>query len=251
MKLLALDAASDYCSVALWQDGALIDAYARAERGHGDQLLAMIEALLAQSGLALGSLDAIAFGRGPGAFTGLRLAASITQGLGFSTGLPVIPVSNLRALAQRALTECMLGGAGAGARAIACHDARMGEVYWAAFRCADGHAAADTVESVARPEAMIAAAQDWLDATDRALAQPGKAMRASEVAGVGTGFAVYPALAPLAARLAPLLPEARPRAAEIAVLAAHDGLRFAMPPEQAWPVYVRNDVAVAAAAHPS
>ncbi len=233
MKLLALDAATDCCSVALWNQGVLLEQEARSERGHGDQLLSMVEALLAQSGLALGGLDAIAFGRGPGAFTGLRLAASVTQGLAYSASLPVIPVSDLRALAERALS-----GAVAGTRALVCHDARMGEVYWAGFTCVDGHAAADTVEAVACPEVMLANAQAWIDA------------RAGAVAGVGTGFAVFPALAPLAARLAPLLPEARPRAAEIAALAARDGLGAALPSELAWPVYVRNEVAVATADRP-
>lgn len=228
LKLLALDTATEWCSVALWDEGALLERELRAERGHGDQLLAMVDELLAQSGTALTSLDAIAFGRGPGAFTGLRLAASVTQGLAYSAGLPVIPVSDLRALAQ----QC-LAGAADGARALACHDARMGEVYWAAFTAAAGHASAATVEAVDHPEAVLAAAQSWL----------GNA----SAAGAGSGFAVYPALAPLAARLDPLLNEARPRAREIAQLAAHEGMRMALPPEQALPVYVRNNVAVASA----
>jgi tRNA threonylcarbamoyladenosine biosynthesis protein TsaB len=239
MKVLALDAATDWCSVAVWNEGALMEQEARAERGHGDQLLAMIDVLLAQSGLALGELDAIAFGRGPGAFTGLRLAASLTQGLAYSAHLPVIPVSDLRALAERALS-----GTPAGARALVCHDARMGEVYWAGFTSIDGHAAASTIEAVDRPEAMLADAQTWLDA------QPPVRGTSSTVAGIGSGFAIFPALATLAKRLAPVLPEARPRAAEIARLAAHDGLRAALPPELAWPVYVRNDVAVAMADRP-
>jgi tRNA threonylcarbamoyladenosine biosynthesis protein TsaB len=240
MKLLALDAASDCCSVALWNEGKLLEQESRAERGHGDQLLAMVDALLAQSGLALKGLDAVAFGRGPGAFTGLRLAASVTQGLAYSAGLPVIPVSDLRALAERALS-----GSAAGARALVCHDARMGEVYWAGYTCVDGHAVADTAEAVARPEAMLAAAQAWLDARPPETVRAGT--KAAVAAGVGTGFAIFPELAALAARLKPLLSEARPRAAEIAALAAHDGMRAALPPEQAWPVYVRNDVAVATA----
>jgi tRNA threonylcarbamoyladenosine biosynthesis protein TsaB len=234
VKLLALDAASDCCSVALWHDGTVFTREARAERGHGDQLLAMIDALLGQSGIALGALDAIAFGRGPGAFTGVRLAASLTQGLAYSNSLPVIPVSDLRALAER-----VLQGTPPGTRAVACHDARMGEVYWAAFHSVAGHAAAATVEAVAKPEAMLAAAQDWLR-TSHAPTAAGIAA----AAGVGTGFAVYPQLATLAAQLVPLLQDARPRAAEIATLAAHDGLRAAVAPEQAQPVYVRNDVAI-------
>lgn len=247
MKLLALDAATDWCSVALWNEGALLEQESRAERGHGDQLLAMIDGLLGQSGLALGGLDAIAFGCGPGAFTGLRLAASVTQGLAYSAGLPVIPISDLRALAERTLC-----GAAAGARALVCHDARMGEVYWSGYTAIDGHAAAATAECVDRPEAMLASAQAWLDVLPPATAATGTSTtagtRANTVAGVGSGFCVYPALAALAARLTPVLAEARPRAAEIAKLAAHDGLRAALPADRAWPVYVRNTVAVATAA---
>ena len=228
MKLLALDTATEWCSAALWLDGILLEREMRTERGHGDQVLAMVDELLTQSGTRLAELDAIAFGRGPGAFTGLRLAASVTQGLAFAAGLPVIPVSDLRALAQ----QC-LAGAADGARALACHDARMGEVYWAGFTATDGHASAATAETVAHPQVMLAAAQSWL----------GNA----PAAGAGSGFAVYPALAPLAARLEPLRADARPRAREIAQLAVHDGMRVALPPEQACPVYVRNDVAVASA----
>ena len=103
MRILALDAATESCSAALWLDGALQVREARAERGHGAHVLQLIDALLADAGVALGTLDALAFGRGPGAFTGVRLAASITQGLAYSSGLPVLPVSDLRAVAQRTL----------------------------------------------------------------------------------------------------------------------------------------------------
>ncbi|MDE2219287.1 MAG: tRNA (adenosine(37)-N6)-threonylcarbamoyltransferase complex dimerization subunit type 1 TsaB, partial [Gammaproteobacteria bacterium] len=199
---------------------------AHAERGHGGQLLSMVGEMLAEAGIGLGALDAIAFGRGPGSFTGLRLGASVTQGLAFAAALPVIAVSDLRALAQ----QC-LAGAADGARALACHDARMGEVYWAGFTAVRGHASAATAESVHRPADMLAAASRWLGD--------------ARAAGVGTGFAAYAALATWATRLEPLLGEARPRASEIARLAAHDGLGAALPAEQAWPVYVRDNVAVA------
>lgn len=243
MKILALDAATEWCSAALCDGSELFEQEFMAERGHGEQLLTMVDALLAQAGLVLGGLDAVAFGRGPGAFTGLRLAASLTQGLAYSAGLPVIPVSDLRALAQQ-----VLGGAADGALALACQDARMGEVYWAGFKAVDRHAAAipATEECVARPEDMLVAAQAWLDA---ASADPATFTAAVvPVAGVGNGFAIHAALAPLAVRLAPVLAEARPRAREIALLAAHDGIGSAVPPERAWPVYVRNNVAVPSAA---
>ena len=226
MKLLALDTATDWCSVALLDGDALLERAAHAPRGHGDQLLSMVGELLAEAGCGLGALDAIAFGRGPGAFTGLRLAASVTQGLAFSAGLPVIAVSDLRALAE----QC-LAGAADGALALACHDARMGEVYWAGFTAAGGHASAATAESVERPADAIAAADRWLGS--------------APAAGAGTGFAAYAELAAWAARFAPLKSDARPSAREIARLAAHDGLGAGVPAEQAWPVYVRDKVAVA------
>ena len=225
MKLLALDSATDYCSVALWQDGAISTREAHAERGHGVQLLTMIDALLGDAGIALTGLAAIAFGRGPGAFTGLRLAASVTQGLAFAAGLPVIPVSDLRALAQQLLVPPHES-----ARVLVCHDARMGEVYWAGFKSIDGYACADTPERVAAPGDLIDAASAWIG---------GQA-----ACGGGSGFAVYPSLSALTARLAPVRADLQPRAREIALLAAHDGLEAAVPPERALPVYVRDNVAV-------
>jgi tRNA threonylcarbamoyladenosine biosynthesis protein TsaB len=226
MKLLALDTSTDWCSVALWHDGAIAARERRAERGHGAQVLSLIDELLAEAGTRLSGLSAIAFGRGPGAFTGLRLAASVTQGLAFAAGLSVIPVSNLRALAQQ-----RLGVAAATARVLACHDARMGEVYWAGFGSVSGHAAAETPEYVMSPEDMTDAAVAWI----------GSGM----ACGAGSGFAVYPALSGLGTQLASVRADLRSRAQEIAVLAAHDGLERALPPELALPVYVRNNVAVA------
>jgi tRNA threonylcarbamoyladenosine biosynthesis protein TsaB len=223
MKILALDLAADNCSVALWQYGELIGREAPAVRGHGAQLLAMVDEVLGAAGLGLPALDAIAFGRGPGAFTGLRLAASVTQGLAFAAGLPVIPVSDLRALAQQLMSAPFAAG-----RVLVCHDARMGEVYWAGFSKADGHARADTPEAVARPEAVIAPARSWLGS--------------AAAAGAGSGFGVYPELAQFGAQLAPLAAQLRARAQEIAVLAAYDGVAAAVAPELAVPVYLRNDV---------
>jgi len=223
MKILALDLAADNCSVALWQHGEFIGRDAPAVRGHGAQLLSMVDAVLGDAGIGLPALDAIAFGRGPGAFTGLRLAASVTQGLAFAAGLPVIPVSDLRALAQQLMAAPIAAG-----RVLVCHDARMGEVYWAGFSNVDGHARADTAEAVARPEEVIAPARSWLGS--------------AAAAGAGSGFAVYAALTEFGAQLAPLAAELRPRAHEIALLAAFDGAVAAVAPELAVPVYLRNDV---------
>jgi tRNA threonylcarbamoyladenosine biosynthesis protein TsaB len=228
MKLLALDTATDWCSVALWRDGDITDRESRAERGHGGQVLSMIDALLTEAGIALTALDALAFGRGPGAFTGLRLAASVTQGLAFAVGVPVIPVSDLRALAQQ-----MLAPPHPQTRVLVCHDARMGEVYWAGFRSVEGCARADTPELVATPERMIESASAWI--------------KTGTTCGAGSGFAAYPALSVLESGLAMVRADVHPRAREIAWLAARDGLQAAVPAEQALPVYVRDNVAMAPA----
>lgn len=236
MKILAIDTATSWCSVALWLDGAIHERAASAERGHGEQALAMVEALLVEAGCPLRSLDAIAFGRGPGAFTGLRLAASLTQGLAFSSGLPVLPVSNLRAVAQQAVAQqatALAPGEGA-MRVLACQDARMGEAYWAGFELRDGLAVAGTPEMVQAPGPLLAGARAWL-----AAGAPG-----ARVVAAGSGLAAFPALGEaLAGQGALLLPHLPPPAAAIARLAAASGLGAALPPGEAQPVYVRDDVA--------
>ena len=228
VRLLALDTASEWCSVALWQEGEISSRESRAERGHGNQVLSFIDDLLVGAGLRLGSLDALAFGRGPGAFTGLRLAASVTQGLAFAAGLPVIPVSDLRALAQQALIDAIGSN-----RVLVCHDARMGEVYWAGFESRDGYASPETAEQVAVPQNMLKSAREWIG--ERA------------ALGAGSGFAAFPALKALNLPVLPAHAGIHPRAREIALLAVHDGLERAVPPEQAVPAYVRDNVAVAPA----
>src|SRR6202034_2636866 len=109
-------------------DGALSAREAIRERGHGDLILPMIDELLAEADLTLRQLDAIAFGRGPGGFTGVRLAAGIGPGLGVCGGPPPLPISDLRALAAQALLR-----PDAPPHALICQDARMGEVYWGCF----------------------------------------------------------------------------------------------------------------------
>ena len=117
MKLLALETSTDACSVALRLDGETFELHESGVK-HSSRLLPMIEQLLAEAGLALAQLDALAFGRGPGSFTGLRIGAGVTQGLAYARELPVVPVSSLAALAQ---------GSDA-ARVLTAQDARMQEV---------------------------------------------------------------------------------------------------------------------------
>src|SRR5687768_4305467 len=129
MKILAFDTATEACSVALGIGDRAVERYAELERGHAGELLPMIDAVLAEGGVTLASLDAIAFGRGPGGFTGVRLAASVAQGLAFGAGIGVVPISDLAAVAHRALAERPEA-----MRALVVNDARMREVYWCTFR---------------------------------------------------------------------------------------------------------------------
>ena len=128
MKILALDTATEACSVSLDVDGRSIDRYVEIERGHAEQLLPMVDSVLAEGGISLSALDAIAFGRGPGGFTGVRLAASVAQGLAFGAQVGVVPVFNLAAVAQRVIEiNPNLR------RVLVANDARMKEVYSAWF----------------------------------------------------------------------------------------------------------------------
>ena len=148
MKFLALDTADQRCSVALLVDGRLLERETAAERVHAEVLLPMVEELLAEAGLKLNGLDGLAFGRGPGAFTGLRVAATVAQGLAYGAAIPVVPVSNLSALAVSAHRR---HGAG---RILAALDARMHEVYWAAFEIRGEEAKILAAESLSPPEAL-------------------------------------------------------------------------------------------------
>ena len=127
-RLLAFDTATDACAVALHLDGDTLERRDPGPRTHLENLLPMVRELLAEAGCRLAELDAIAFGRGPGSFTGLRIAAATAQGLAFGAGLPALAVSTLEALALGALRR--LGGDGV----AAALDARQGEVYWALYR---------------------------------------------------------------------------------------------------------------------
>jgi tRNA threonylcarbamoyladenosine biosynthesis protein TsaB len=228
MRILALDTATENCSVAL-QIGEQVSSTAQTTpRDHANLVLGMVDRLLSAAGVRLQDLDAIAFGRGPGSFTGVRLAAAVTQGLAYAAGRPVLPVSNLRALAHRALAENPTA-----ALVLACADARMGEVYCAGYqRDAKGR-----LVDARMPEAVLA--------PEVLMADPAGAWRkADHVVAAGSGFAAYPALAHWTAqRDWPLAGTWLPQARDILALAAADWrLGLAVDPALALPVYLRDKV---------
>lgn len=217
MKLLALDTATDACSSALWVDGAVLERYQLAPRRHAALILPMIEELLAEAQLSLAQLDAISFGRGPGAFTGVRIAVGIAQGLAFAADLPVAPISTLAALAL------------AGSRETGCHriapalDARMNEVYWATYQVSGETVHLVDEERVCPPERASAGAGDWF--------------------GVGSGWGLYAAVFSQRMVVNGWLAERWPRAGDIARLAADPNRRREwVVAEQALPVYLRDRV---------
>jgi len=224
MKILALDSATEVCSVALLVEAGVLVRELPPGPGHSAHLLAMVQAVLAEAAIPLSRLDCIAFGRGPGGFTGVRLAASVTQGLAYGAGLPVVPVSDLLAVAQQALDR-----APAAASVLVCNDARMQEVYWAcATRGPHGLALAAGPEQVGPPDTVKLPTE-----------LPGP------VLGAGRGFAVWPSIPERLGRdLSGIDAELLPRAREIVRLAVPEWLAGqAVAAEQALPVYLRNDVA--------
>jgi tRNA threonylcarbamoyladenosine biosynthesis protein TsaB len=222
MKILALDSATEALSVSLAIGDRQIDRYIQLERGHAEQLLPMVESVLAEGGVGLTALDAIAFGRGPGGFTGVRLAASVAQGLAFGAGVGVVPVSDLSAVAQRALQDDPLL-----TRVLVVNDARMREVYWARFGVRAHLISLETEERVDNPAALAFTALDdrW--------------------AAVGRGLRAWPELAErCAAAGAVVRTDLLPRASEVLTLARlQASAGQVLDPTQALPVYVRDRVA--------
>jgi len=218
MKLLAIETATEACSVALWLDGEMRERFEIAPRGHAARILPWAEALLAGAGLARSALDAIAVGRGPGAFTGVRLAVAAGQGLALALDRPLIGVSSLAALAEATVNA---------ARVLAALDARMGEVYIGAFeRDDEGLVRALDAERVCAPGEVEA--------------PPGSAWTA-----VGPGFAaVSGALVQrLAGRLESVDASALPHAAMVARLAALGRGEASDNPAVIEPAYLRQRVA--------
>ncbi len=223
MKLLALETATEACSAALYLDGEVAERYQIAPQQHNKLILPMIESLLAEAGLSLKHMDALAFGRGPGSFTGVRIAAGVVQGLALGSDLPVAPVSTLAAMAQEAF---------AGTNddyAFPCIDARMGEVYFGVYRRGgDGFAEPAGLEAVADAGLVIVPEEAFGH-------------------GIGSGWGTYEAVLSEKLgehRLAGILAGRFPRAAWIARLGVEVFRRGeCVAAEDAQPVYLRDKVA--------
>lgn len=218
MNFAAVETATEWCSVALWRGGEIYSLERRAGNRQGEFVLPMLGTLFARTGLGMKDLDGIAFGAGPGAFTGLRIACGVAQGLAFAHGLPVIGISTLEAAAEESGAD----------RVIVALDARMREVYYGVYEKRAGAWQARQPAVCVAPDAVdIPEGDGWL--------------------GCGSGFAAYreriePRLAPVCMRIAA---DVRPSALAVARLAAP---RFAagegMDAAQAAPHYIRDKVAL-------
>jgi len=215
MKLLAIDTATERCSVALAVDGRVVERSHDTARGHAELVLSMVDDVLREGAIRLAELDALAFGRGPGAFTGVRIAAGVVQGLALGSGLRVAAISDMAALAleHAAIGEC----------ALTAIDARMGEVYWAVYRrTGPDELEAISAERVGPPDQVCS------DADVRVC--------------VGSGLRAYPGIADRW-RDVRVIPDALPRARVIATLAAAAVRRGeAVCAAEALPVYLRDQV---------
>ena len=214
MRFAAFETSTEWCSVALWTDGEICAIEERAGNRHGELVLPMLERLAASAGSTIPALDAVAFGAGPGSFTGLRIACGVAQGIAFARGLPVVGISTLEAIAEES-------GA---ARVVACLDARMHEVYYAALEKAAGRwREVIAAQCVAPAQAPLPPGTGWT--------------------GCGNGFAAYGDV--FRGRFSTMQAEIHPSAVAIARLAAPrlaagEGVDAAL----AAPVYLRDKVAL-------
>jgi tRNA threonylcarbamoyladenosine biosynthesis protein TsaB len=221
LKILAVDTATEACSAALLVGDTLFSRWEEAPRDHTRKILPMVQAVLEDAGISLSDLDAIAFGRGPGSFTGVRIGISVAQGLAFGVGVPLIGISTLAAMAQGAYR---LDGA---EQVLTAIDARMNEVYFGRYELIDGRMQLVGDEVVSDPAALVDA----------------RGKQAGPVTCVGTGFETYgETLSGLADELA--VSQVRfPAAEDMLPLARAAWLAGeAVPVEQATPVYLRDKV---------
>jgi tRNA threonylcarbamoyladenosine biosynthesis protein TsaB len=218
MNLLAIETATETCSVALAINGEVLEQYQHAPRQHAELLLPWVESVMAEAGIGFSALDAFAFSRGPGSFTSLRIGIGVVQGLAWASDRPVIPVSSLAATAQTAVNHGVTS-------ALVALDARMNEVFTCTFKTNDNKIMVPTSKE------MVCSPQDIQLPDD-------------ETFGIGIGFDRYAALNVLAERLAGVRSDIWPKASAVLQLAqewlkSHEPLTS----EQAQPVYLRNNVA--------
>jgi len=214
--ILAIETSTELASAALLHGDQLSTRESLGVQTHSETILPMVQALLAEAGIVLSACDAIAFGVGPGSFTGVRTACGVVQGLAFGAGLPVLPVVTLAAMAQ----ACRESSGASDVLAIL--DARMGEVYWAQYRH-DG---------------------DWKTVIEPQLGAPSAVLPQGAVQACGNGLSAYPD-AFAASKFLPGLQQVMPHAAQIARLGQvmlAQGL--AVPLDMAQPLYLRNKVAL-------
>lgn len=221
MRLLAVETSSELCSAALAVDGQIQERQEEAPNRHGEVLVPMVSALLAEAGITATQLDALAFGQGPGSFTGIRIGVGVVQGLALGADRPVIPVPSLLAVAAQS-------GSGA---ALVAFDARMGEAYLGAYRQRSGHWEEALAPGLVTPHGEL----PWLEGSDWLLC--------------GNGFDSFDWLrAFYARRSAAHAPGLRPRAHGVASVAQgwlSQGRAIAV--DEAAPLYLRDKVALTVA----
>ena len=221
MRLLAVETATEACSAALMIDGDITEQFCITTNGHSKLILPMIDALMADAGLKPTDLDGLAFGCGPGSFTGIRIATGIIQGIAFALDLPVVPVSNLAAVAQDFFDHNPEN------LAFVAMDARMNEIYWGVYqRNADGYA-----ELIGKETVLPSNEVEFPDVSG---------------VGIGSGWKIYnqELLTHLSQRIIRYEVDNLPRARAVAHLGVEgfkQGLAVAV--EHAMPVYLRDKVA--------
>ncbi|MBS1131539.1 MAG: Peptidase glycoprotease [Proteobacteria bacterium] len=216
MLILALETSTDLGSCALWRDGVVSERVCPRGRSHSETLLPLVRELLLEAGVKVAQLDAIAFGVGPGAFTGLRIACGAAQGLAVAANVPLIPVTSLETMAAMAGAE----------RVLALLDARMGEVYSGRYRLtADGYVLDGEIRVSAPGDVSLPTESGWI--------------------ACGNAIAAYPALAEgLSAADVATQPVTAPTAAVVAQLAVPRAMRGeGIDAALAAPLYVRDKVA--------
>ena len=219
MKILAIDTSTEACSAAIFIEGEISDRYELAPRRHAELILPMVDQLLAEAELKLSDLDALAFDRGPGAFTGVRIASGVIQGFAFATDLPVVSISSLAALAQGAISDSD--------SLISAIDARMGEIYWGIYQTSeDGVVTLVDSENISKPEQIrIPDGDKWY--------------------GIGSGWNTYKEILTeqLTHQMTGFNGERYPHAKDIITLAIKEYQQGnVVSAEEALPVYLRNKV---------